>query len=209
MNRGQLVAAIRTETGWTSDDGMTTDPVLQDLIAKVLRIISIEHDWDWLKTSEAISTVAGTVAYTPGATWAKTEGVRVDADYGSWLQQVSAEEADSYLLYGDARGRPEVFAVRGGQIVLRPIPDAVYALTHYFYKVEPALASDSDSPLLPAQFHDGVVALAASFGWARKGDFKRAAEERETYKAIAARMVDDKTRSTQPRRVRPRAGVWS
>ncbi len=208
MNRGTLVTAVRTQGGWTTDDGVLTDAVVQSFVYEALQAIAIERDWDWQETTETIATVAGTDAYTPGATYGKTLGLRITSEYGPHLRYVSLEEADGYLRNADARGEPQVYTTYGGQLLLRPIPDAVYSLKHYFQRVEPALSSDSSEPLMPAQYHPAIVHLATSLAWDRVGDEMRASAERGLYKAWSDRMVDDRRRTTRPKKVRPRDGHW-
>lgn len=209
MNRGELVTAVRTRGSFTTDDGILTDAIIQALVNEALRAISIERDWDWQETSETISTVAGTDAYTPAATWGKTIGLKHTDEPYRFMRQVGLEESDAFLYANSGRGRPSVYTVYGGQLLIRPIPDAVYLLKHYFMKYETDLGSDGTSPLMPVQFHDAIVHLATSLAWARKGNDPKAREEADRYRAFSTRMADDQRRTTRPKKVRPREGYWS
>lgn len=215
MNLGQLRTAVLEAFGGDSSsvpvEGGLTATVVNNALNASLRAITAERSWSWLDAEETINTVAGTDSYTPSATWGKTRALH-HPNYGPLRLMVLTELLTEFESTSPT-GRPRAYTEEGGQLVLRPVPDAVYALSHFFRRVEPGLSGDSDVPLMPAQFHDVIVAHAV---WRLAGQRHQTREHRERalqakadYEQWTRRMRDEDLRTLQPRGITIRPGaVW-
>ena len=212
MNLGQLRAAVYANVGTDANDGLLTPTSVNSFINRALHKVEQESDWPWLETSETISTVAGTDSYTPGAAapagtlWLRTRTIFDDADH--------VVEWESRMETGDrwsnaTTGKPQEFSIYGDKIIFRPVPDAVYSYNHLFQKAEVDLAADSDTPILPATYHNGIVEFASYLAFRGSRETERAnlafqgyTEELKKMKERAKRRVD------LPGKVRVRRGSW-
>ncbi len=141
---------IRTEAleeaGLASDDARFTDATLNRFVNTALRQISSEAEWPWNQTSEIISTVADTIAYTPTSGWAKT--IRLAYDNRD-LHEYQARDAQQFV---NITGSPVGFYIEEEQIHFIPVPDGVYSVTHVYQAIETALSGDTDTPALPDRY---------------------------------------------------------
>jgi len=138
-----IITNARNRVGISSTDGMATDAVMLEMVAAACRRVALMHDWPWLESSETLSTVIGTTEYTPGATWRTTTRVSIEGDD---LEYRTPRDLADYL---EMDGRPVLYTVERGKLVLAPNPDAVYSVNHQFIRQEVALATTADSPLVP------------------------------------------------------------
>lgn len=202
MQLSELRTAVRTRLGNPSTDGFFSDANLTDLANEALASVATERDWPWLCVSTTFPTVAGTAAYTPTSGWMKTRLLTIDG-YDP-LEERSLAEIRG--IPSSERGRPTLWAVSGDQLILRDVPDGVYTVIHDYVKVEPALSGDADTPVMPSSFHYAIVAKAVELAHLRQSRADRAREAAEEYAGWVVRMLDNKRRSTAPRRVRVRPG---
>lgn len=194
-----LKTAVLDRLGLPTTDGLITDAVLGRLINAAMQELEAEEDWPWLYTSESIAAVAGTGAYNPAATYARTRGLRVTTDQP--MRWYSLEELDTLWPDPTTRGRPVAYTVEADQLVIRPIPDASYTLTHTFIKAPADITTAA--PLMPARFYPGIVEIATVMAARRQGasrtDGDPAAEAAERWKA---KMRKDRRRQSGKAHVR-------
>jgi len=110
------------------------------------------------------------------------------------------------LLTITSQGQPCLYKIEEGELLLRPIPNQVYAVTHYYYRMEPILEGDSDTPILPEPFVEALVMFAAKRLHQREGDPTAAASVEADYQIIKERMLNYKRRSDGAMRPRIRPG---
>lgn len=200
MDLTALSTAVLTRIGNPATDGFFTSAQVTDLINEALQAISTEEDWPWLQTQDTITTVAATSSYTPTAGWVRTKQMYIAN--GEPLIQLSLAEIDSIF----DTGQPLAYAIFQEKVHLRPIPNAVYTVQHQYYKSEPALASGSDTPLMPSIFHYSIVSYAAHLANIRQQRLDRAQVELGEANKWIERMRAYKRRSQLPARVRVRPG---
>lgn len=210
MDLAQARDAVYLRTGYDSSDGQLTPQIVTECLRSALNFLATERDWDWLQTSESLSTVSGTPYVTPlagsasGVTWVRTLNLVV-----SDASQIVQAPWPSYRAFPpDATGQPYKYAEQQGRLYLWPVPDGVYTLYHDFIRGEPALTSDTSVPLLPAYFHDAWVEKAATIAYRRVGEPARAGEADAIYKDWLRVMVDNRKRSAGPYKIRVRPGSW-
>lgn len=194
--------AVRTRIGSPSTDGFFSDAQLTDLINEALAAISAEEDWPWLQTAANITTVAGTAAYAAPATWVHTKQLYIN-QYDP-LIYLSLAEMDSIAV--EDVGQPQMFTIYDEDIILRPVPNAVYTIVHQYNRSETALAADIDTPTMPAIFHFAIVTLAAKLSHDRQRDLQRSQIEDADYQQWLRRMRNFRYRLQGPLRPRIRPG---
>lgn len=201
-NLEQLRDAVRIRLGVPAADAFYSDPTVDNLINEALNAVATEVDWPWLEATETISTVAGTAAYTPAANWTRTKALTIN-QYDSLLLRSLQEirEIDSTV-----QGLPLYYCVAAEQIILRPVPDAVYAIIHDYYKIEPALVTNTDTPLMPAPYHSAIVEYAVYLAALRSGEQARMQAAQQGYANWLRRILDNRRRSRSTMRVRVRPG---
>lgn len=198
MILSELRTAVRTRLGRPSNDAFFTDAILNDFINEANQAISVEGQWPWLQTSEVITTVANTQSYTPAASWNFTRMLFI-TEFAD-LTYVPLETLVNYV----GVGQPEVYTVTENKIKFGPIPGSVFAINHIFYKIEPIMASDSDTPILPVQFQYAIVELALSYAYQRANQPDMHNIARGTYGEWLHRMQDYKRRTSGPLRPKTR-----
>lgn len=71
-------------------------------------------------------------------------------------------------------GPPTYYVRQRGWVQLSPTPDAVYSIRLMYKAMCPTLAEDTDEPVIPASWHDGIWRLARFIYWDEKGDLAKA-----------------------------------
>lgn len=202
MNLAQMRDAARVRLGVPASDTFYTDPALMDLTNEALQAIATEFDWPWLEASTTFATVSGTATYTPPADWMRTRGLCIDgSDAMEYRSLIELREVAT-----TTTGEPGFYHINTEQITLRPVPSSVSTVIHDYVKIEPALAGDTDTPLMPSQFHYSVVAFAVHMAHLRSGDVNRAAAAMADYQGWLKRMTDNRRRQSGGMRVRLRPG---
>lgn len=202
MDLSTARTAVRTRIGVPSSDGFYTDAVLTDLLNEALQALSTENDWPWLLTSESIATVAGTRSYSMAANWNKTKEVFISGYEPMSLTPLDEIDTITY------QGLPQLWNHNDGVLILAPIPDTAYTITHRYYKAEAALSGNTDTPTLPTHFHYVWVTKAAHLAYLRAGEQGRADREGQLYQQWLERMNSFKRRATPRPRIRERPGGW-
>ena len=210
MNLTTMRTAVRTRLGVSPTDSFFPDPQLTDLINEALQATNNEDFWPWVQGTATINTVAGTAAYAVPADWHLTKALYIPGFEPMILSNL--QDVDFITV----QGQPVAYVVFQDQVVLSPTPDGVYQVTHQYYKQEPNLVADTDTPLMPAEFHYAIVAYASHLAHMRSGEVDyyrgnitgKAAAAYQEYEQWLARMREHRRRSAAPIRPRVRAGSW-
>lgn len=202
MDLSTMRTAVRTRIGNPSTDGFFSDANLTDLLNEATAALSAEEDWPWLQTAANITTVAGTAAYAAPAGWVHTKHLYIN-NYDP-LTYLSLPEIDA--ISTTDTGQPQFFTIYDEDILLRPVPDAVYTIVHQYNKSETAMSNDSDTLLMPSIFHYAVVTLAAKLAHDRQRDLQRSQIEEADYEKWLRRMRNYRYRLQGPMRPRVRPG---
>lgn len=202
--------AVLRNLGALSTDGDALNleaSFITDILNEANHSVETERDWPWLGATETISTVSGTRLYTPAAGWLRTKALTA-ADWGP-LKVVSQDDLAQAWPTTTDLGTPVLYAEVAGQLDLRPTPNGVYTLTHSYFRTEPELSSDSDTPLLPNQFRGRLVDMATAMAAARLRIWAVSQYHQSKDAAWQRRMADDTRRTLGTKRVRVRDyGPW-
>ena len=198
----EIRAEILETAGLASDDPRFPDATMTKIVNRALRQVSAEHDWPWNESSETITTVADTQAYSPAAGWQKTIRLRYeDRDLVPFQGRESAQ-------FHNNTGAPVGYFIEKDQIHFVPVPDGAYSIDHVYSGFETALSGDSDTPSLPDRYLDWLVHVALIQVAAKLRDpelYGLADRERRRW---YARASDEVRRSTAPQRPKAR-GDWT
>ncbi len=183
MDLAALRSAVLTRMGNPSDDALYPTSVLTQLVNAALHYIETEHDWGWLETVESIPTVAAQGTYTPAATWARS----LELSSGGFpLKRVTVVDLE---LLRDSTGAPKMWAAYGNALEVVPVPTGVATLRHRFIRTEPDLAADSDTPLMPARWHQAIVDYATYLAYRREGNLQDAGTALAAYDTWLEQML--------------------
>lgn len=175
MNRAQLRDEVYDRVGADSTDGSFPPAKINRAINSALHFIESDHDCPWLGVTTTLVTAAGTSAYSVPSDWSKTMSLRLPG-YMS-LERYDVDELDDLWPATASTGQPIQWGTWADQIELRPTPDAIYTLTHRYFKAEPELSTDTDTPLMPARFHTAIAEVAT---------WLALRQDREDNRAVAA-----------------------
>lgn len=95
-----------------------------------------------------ISTVAGTPSVSLPGDLLELENVGVSSNPDWNLQYANIEYLNTNFPDNSYTGRPLFYTIEGANLLLGPNPDAVYALSIYYYQKFPALATAGTNWLL-------------------------------------------------------------
>ena len=195
--------------GTDANDGLLTASAVNGFLTRAVHVVEQESDWPWLETQETLTTTASVGTLTPGSVglnWLRTRWL--EDQYGKNMEWYSHAELDDRFT-NTQTGFPKFFSVYGDLIHLRPIPDGVYTITHFYQRVEADLVNDSDTPLLPATYHTALVDYASYLGFRASRETERANLSFQNYQELLKQMKQRaKRRVDLPGKVRVRPGSW-
>lgn len=211
MNLAALRTAVLNRIGVPASDSFFTAALLNEFINEAVQAWQHEEAWPWHQGTETLTTVAGTASYSPlDPTWTMTKNLYI----AGFEPMLLSNQPD--VDYVTVQGQPVAYYVFQEKIVLSPTPDAVYSVVHQYYKGEPILVADTDTPLTPAEFHYALASYAAHLALLRAGEVSyyrgnitgRSAALYQEYQQWLERARSNRRRSAAPIRPRVRPGSW-
>lgn len=164
MNRSEIRALARF---WLNEasEGFFRDSDLNVLInvsnQKLNTLVAALKE-DYFTTSVTFPTVSGTKSYTLPTDFRALRRIEhYNASDPGDIQKISKWHFPNSELGDDwpftASGRPTQYIIRGTQLDLYPIPDAVYTLRLYYDQRKANLTGDAEIPSSPLDFHDMIA----------------------------------------------------
>ena len=168
MNRGEIRTLVREHVN-EATAGFWSDATLNTHINtanKKLNATIAALDEDFFTVSATFSTAATTKSYS----------LPSDFRFMRRLERYNASDPNDIVKIDEIRfprtemgnewpfganGEPRRYVLRGNQIDLYPIPDAVYTLRIYYDQRQETFSDDSDTPTSPADFHEMIAIYAA------------------------------------------------
>lgn len=167
MDFTALKANTLDRVGLPSSDGLAQDSTLGLAVNHAVQRVAGMRLWPWLYSEATASTVAGTPTLALPAPAYRVHWLAIEQDVLDRRQRADLVRHSDTI----DNGQPNRWAPKGaGQVVLSPTPDAIYVVTFALTIAEPALSTGSATPLLPVQFHDLIVVLAARYLAVRRKD---------------------------------------
>lgn len=191
-----------------SQDSLLTPDKIDDFVKIAITQVSNEADWPWLFTDVTFSTIVGQTAYgnAEGALpsdWQETDSV-IDTTDGTVLTQRSIQELDTVIY----NGTPRIYAVYEDKLQLKPAPSDVRVMRHRYIRSEKNPTGDNESLYMPDSIgmDEGIVEYASHLALRFTREDVRAAAALQTYDRWLKRMLKNRMRSREPKRVRVRPG---
>lgn len=138
------------------------------------------------EVTASFNTVAGTEAYATGTidgsvVLESIQNLNIkdvnSLDYDPLTQMDETRFSAMRTLNTSARGKPEYYIHRGGDVLLFPIPDAVYSVKMNYLAV---LNDVSTALTIPQAWHEAILYGAIWRGFAKFGDYNRSALAKAT-----------------------------
>jgi hypothetical protein len=186
--------AIRSDGSDESLDGLITNAFVNTSIDDALNRVSMERDWWWLATTTTLTFAATTGQATLPTGFMRGNQLVINDSpvqplpLDTFLDPNADSNAYGWLIYGNT-------------VRITPPPTASTTGTFYYFRSEPALATDATSPLMPVVYHKCIVAYASHLCAARRQDEARAALYLQEYGNFLKSMNDD-NRATIQRRIK-------
>lgn len=198
----------------TSDPLMTPDKITR-FINDAIHLITMQRDWPWLQGENTFTTVVGQQGYTLTTIvplpqiWVATRELVLTWGSGNALFQVL--ELKQRLALDDRfdltpQQRPYNWSIWNDQIVLAPPPDDLYVIKHRYWITEPDLVSDTDTPLMPAEFHQTICDYASFLCFRRDREDPQAKVSWDSYQDGLKSMIRRHRQIAGPLKVRVRPG---
>lgn len=203
MNLGEMRTKVRLRAQVPTTDGIWTADFVDAAINEALVQIGLMQPWPWLAaTHSEVGDDSGTVDLS-----AITPPVRDIASVfvGSWEgQPASTDEVDRWL-FSERPGF--VFAPWGDSLLIRPEPGSDETIQIRYFRDEPALTDDADTPILPERYHIAAVEMACAIGFESLDDESSAVmHERRAMRLIDKMVATALRRARGPHSVRTRSG---
>jgi hypothetical protein len=186
--------AIKSDVSGNSLDGLITNAYVNTSLNDALNRISMERDWWWLASTSSLSFDTVNGAATLPSDFMRANELVINSSPAEWVPlETFLDPTSDNSTYG--------WTIYGNQAKIVPVPTTTTAGTLYYFRSEPALSSDSSSPLMPAVYHSAIVAYASHLCAARRQDEQRASLYLQEYGTFVKAMNDD-NRSTIKRRIK-------
>lgn len=205
MNVSEYRAAVRLQLGLAAADAVIPDEIVLWALNGAAKNIATEKDWPWLYNEETADTTEDDSSLPLSSEYTRTVFVTVDG--GTPLEPRSHIDLASDRT---TTGRPWAYTVDANALRLYPVPDDAYPVVHAFYRTEPDLVLETDSPLLPDAYSERLVLEAAIKVAVRTNNTGRLKELREEVVDKRKAMTDNYIRMNKPGRIRrTRESIWS
>lgn len=193
MNRSELRTAIKDRLAIPSTgDGLITDTFVNTSINDALNRISAERDWWWLAATATLNFDNVNGAATLPSDFMRANQLVIN---DSAVEQITFEDYIDPMFSADTYG----WVIYGNQARITPVPSTTTPSTFYYFRSEPALSSDSSTPLLPGLYHYAIVAYGAYLCAARRQDESRASLYLQEYGNWLKTLNDDNRSSIKKR----------
>lgn len=204
MQLSELVTAVRLRANVPSTDGIWTDSYITDAINEALYLIGLEQPWPWLEVEETDSSPADPINLA-GITPAVRDIRSVVIDGCFEAEPATKADIDRWDAVSFDRGR-YAYTTWGDSLIVRPALAGTETVVISYYRNEPALSNDSDTPLLPAPYHPAVVHKAAAIGFEGIDDPSSAGVHEARASIMLNRMERTALRKVRRTRINVRPG---
>lgn len=195
MNKRELRQAVRLRNGIPDvGDGLAGHTDIDDCVALALIDVCAEARWPWLLTTASLtfSTTTGQVTSGLPVSYPHIHKLEINNRVAQYVP------LDDFL----TEQRRWVWTDLGNNIALFPVPSTVPTATLYYWQDEPALDQDTDSPILPATFHQILVARASYHLNLRRNRNAEVARDLAEWQSGLKNMMAARARTVGPRTVR-------
>ncbi len=160
MNRQELRLAVLRRLGVTtnSNDPKLDPASVHEVLNTTLQSIAADRQLEWLLTLSAGTIASGTGTMTLPADCIDVKDLHVLQTDGTYLRAEQGAFED--VVPARAGAQPRWCRI-GTTIQVTPLPTSSLTVRLYYWRNEPTLDADDQSPILPPQFHQALVLAAA------------------------------------------------
>lgn len=145
-------------------------PLIKRWLNDAQRRAVIESEIRTQEASQSISTEANVASYSLPSNFSRL----IDFYNSESHELLTALDPKDFDVLVASTGRPYAYAALGSSLSLYPTPDAVYSLSLRYWKLPADMVADSDTPEIPVQYHELLVAYAMRKAFLREDDFQAA-----------------------------------
>jgi hypothetical protein len=196
MNRAQLRAAVKSRLRIPSGgDARLDDASIHECISLALNDICEARHWPWMLNTATLTFAAG-LAPLP-TDWAHSSELFVNG-----RRAKRASSVGQFLdIATDLSGC--VWMEVGANVQLTPVPSATLTTpTLYYYRAEPALTVENQSPLLPSIHHNTLICGAAYHANMRRGEMEKATQDLGEFNVGIKRLIASVPTRSGPKVIR-------
>lgn len=135
--------------------------------------VTAQTDFRELQDVEVITTVLGTADSALPSNFQRLVNATIELDSGTVIPLVS-ESVPNIYKHVASSGRPERYAIDGGNIRLWPTPDSAYTVNLRYYRTPAPMSATTDLPSIPPEYHHLLVSYALWHCWERENDWNAA-----------------------------------
>ncbi len=193
MELQEIRPLVRGAAGLNANDQLVTDAVLDGFINRAVRVLAIRMDWDWLRKSSTIATVADTATVALPIDCRKVDRI-VDNETKRLVTPLDRRQAQRYVQRSGDSGPPVFCYVEGGEVVFVPTPTTARNYTVHYVSEETNLVNGTDEPKIPDYAIDAVVIRAAIMCATRTDNASLVQALQAEERMIAAALEDESRR---------------
>lgn len=164
----------------------------------------IESEIRIQESAQSIATVSEDPSYALPSDFSRL----IDLFYVESHELVVPMDVREFDALPASTGRPYAYTVRGAEVVFYPTPDAAYNFTLRYWRLPQDMVNDADTPEIPVQYHELLVAYAMRKAFLREDDFQAAQQWEAVWEKGLLKMRGEVQHSTfdGPRQV---GGTWN
>lgn len=206
MDLSALSIAVRQRCNIPTGDAVITSTVMTAIINEAVKFIDSMYDWPWLEaqTSWVTTALSGPAkALSSFAFPVQRIKLIYDTTAGP-LGYISPNEFFEY--YPDVTntsGFPRHYTIYANQLIHGPNTTDYTAWVIYI-RGSNTLALSTDVPLMPEQYHHGIVEYAAYLVFRTTYQFDKAQDAFRAFQNWMTLTKDNRRRSAGPKRVNAR-----
>lgn len=147
-------------------------PLVERWLNQAQRRAVIESELRTQEASETYATVSEQSGYALPTDFARLIDI-FNSETSQLLVPLETKQFDSIPA---STGRPYFYTVFGSNLTLYPTPDAVYPLTLRYWRLPVDMVAESDTPEIPVQYHELLIAYAMRQAFLRENDLQMAGQ---------------------------------
>ena len=145
-------------------------PLVKKWLNDAQRRAVIESEFRTQEASESYSTTASDATYVLPTNFSRL----IDLFNTETHEQLTPLDPREYDELPESTGRPYAYTVIGSELNLYATPDGVYPLKLRYWRLPADMVEDTDTPEIPVQYHELLIAFAMKKAFMREDDLPMA-----------------------------------
>lgn len=160
--------------------------------------------WSWAEDLKTITTVANTGTYSlpstidydsVGPLMLPASGKALQyVDYEDWYREYGSFVTNSTTPPDELPSTPLKYTIFNNYVYLIPVPDSVYSIDYPCQLLHVTMTGNTDTPLIPAQYHKTIVWGASEMLADYLGDTEAAKKFQDRYNRDLSQMLSNNRR---------------